>query len=302
MAAILESRSVARLREAKSCGLRKKGWKSQCQMVGLRLEWSIHAMSFNVLLTCARLSFWASFCRGIVTHISFGWFQDLGEELGRIDVVKLRIWLALGFGVPALFGGDALCSRMPKGAKVELICIIHKKRGKTHSSPNRSRLGWKLNPQTQSLNPAKGFGCRECLKIKGSQNLDLLKIQFSHLNDAFPGNFCNPQFWYTKHQGPSENPWSRCPKFSGLGLVGLVLHDLLGLGLGQLYLGKVDVSREPSELWGITWVWNPRGRRFPCGNRAKWKVFARRKGKPECFEAKNPIERLDWLDLIWFSL
>ena len=159
-------------------------------MVGLRLEWSIHVMSFNVLLTCARLSFWASFCRGIVTHISFGWFQDLGEELGRSDVVKLRIWLALGFGVPALFGEDALCSRMPKGAKVELICIIHKKRGKTHSSPNRSRLGWKLNPQTQTLNPAKGFGCRECLKIKGSQSLDLLKIQFSYLNDAFPGNFC----------------------------------------------------------------------------------------------------------------
>lgn len=121
-----------------------------------------------------------------------------------------------------------------------------------------------------------------------------MKLRHPPLGRLFRADLCEQP---TKHQGPSENPWSWCPKFPGL-----AKHsDLLGLGPHCSWSPtvQVDVSREPSELWGITWVWNPRFRRL-VGKSCKVKGFLHlRKGKPKCCEVKNPIEKLDWLDLIW---
>lgn len=154
MAAILESRSVARLREAK-CGLPKKGWQTQCQMVGLswlkfEFQCSTHSCS-SIILS----QFLSGHCDPyLIWLVSRPWG-------GRIQVVKLRRWLALGWGgVPGVFGG-----RCPM--RWYATFIPHKKRGKTHSSTNRSHVGWRLSRQAQTLNPAKGVWVEDP-RINGS--------------------------------------------------------------------------------------------------------------------------------------
>lgn len=111
MAAILESRSVARLREAK-CGLPKKGWQTQCQMVGLswlkfEFQCSTHSCS-SIILN----QFLSGHCDPyLIWLVSRPWG-------GRIQVVRLRRWLALGWGAfLECLGGDALL--------YAVVCYIH---------------------------------------------------------------------------------------------------------------------------------------------------------------------------------